>query len=410
MEGKTPEGFFNAGTLADANGKIDGYACQNHSSITRLWIPNTITAIGSNAFAGCSSLVEIVFQNDGNLPLDIGLMAFARCIALPSVSLPGRVVNLGAGCFRDCTSLVRLTITQGNKPLEISGHLFDNCPGKDEMLRIVTEERNRRAPLMPAKAVMPKRKKKTKFNTLLQGLRLKMPGLSLDNDYVRPRLKSVYELMKSDGDFTFATYCEGYKEACLWFLQVADWADATEDELHQIVCGSWVRKVANLDRGEIDPEEYENADKRKVREICGAIRRLIGSDDEFNEVFKQEGCFIEQFLAKGTRHPAAFYRMVAAIRPELVVPVPAIAKLLPVYDWLTGEDSLNSFSANWYKLSRIVRLRLQGLMLGETIYQVGVFAWYLAEAFRDDLKKDSQAMGRKMKVLSWLKEVGLLDG
>ena len=410
MEEKIPADFFDASTLADADGKIDGYACQNHSSIIRLWIPKTITAIGPNAFAGCSSLAEIVFQDDGNLPLDIGLMAFARCIALPEVSLPGRVVNLGAGCFRDCTSLVRLTITPGNKPLEIAGHLFDNCPGKDEMLRIVTEERNRRTPLMPAKAVAPKRKKKTKSNTLLQGLRLKMPELSLDNDYVRPRLESVYEQMVNDGDFTFATYCNGYEAACQWFLQVADWANATDDELHQVVCGLRVKKVASLNFGEIDNDEYKNSDKRKLRDICGIIRRLIGSDDEFVEVFKQEDCFIKQFMANGTQHQAAFYRLVAALRPELVVPVPAIAKLLPVYDWLTGEDSLNSFSTNWYKLSRIVRLRLQGLLLGKSIYQVGVFAWYLAEAFRDDLKKDSQAMGRKMKVLSWLKEVGLLDG
>ena len=88
--------------------------------------------------------------------------------------------------------------------------------------------------------------------------------------------------------------------------------------------------------------------------------------------------------------------------------VPAIAKLAPVYAWLTGCEVEDAYNSGWYKLSRVVRAKLQELLPGRTIYEVGAFSWFLAEAFREDLGNRADAIRRKEKVLGSLRASGLL--
>lgn len=399
-----PEGFFDAGTIAN-NGVIADWSCYDNHVITKLWIPNTITQIGSNAFKGCVNLTEAYFEEGGDLPLSLGLMAFARCTSLSSLVLPARLTGIGKGCFRDCTALEEIEICEGANRLQVSDHLFDNCAGKVVLEEMVADEVDRRDALRPQIPQSGNGHREKHFNQILQGLRLRMPNGQMDPIVVGRGLANVYDRMTADPDFAVDSYANRYGDACKHFSTIDDWGNASDDELRKVMAGRYIRKVAALNWGEVKDAEFQAADKRVFREICSAISNLVGSDAENGAVVEMEERYTQQF---SVRRSAAFYRMIAAIRPELVVQVPAIAKLAPVYAWLTSAEIEEAYNVGWYKLSRSVRSKLQELLPGKSIYQVGVFTWFLAEAFREDLRNRADAQRRKDKVLDVLRTVGLL--
>ena len=401
-----PEGYFDAGMKIDDNGSIGEWSCQGDLAITKLWIPNTVTSVGNRAFGGCTNLSEIKFEDGGTLPLTLGAMSFAKCTSLSSLALPARTVYIGDGCFRDSTALESVEIGEGMSPLRAGCHLFDNCVGSETMKETIAREVARRNAVQPHVAPAGNRRGATCVNAVLQGLRLKMPNGQMDPAAISRGLESVYDIMSKDPDFPFETELRDYEEASKHFSAIEDWAVVSEDELRSVMVGGYIGKVANLNHGDVTKAEFQAADKGVFREICSALHDLVGTDAEDGAVAKLEDRYNEQFLAT-TRHPAAFHRMIAAIKPELVVRVSAIEKLTPVYAWFTGSDVEDVENNEWYRISRCVRAKLQELLPGKSIYQVGVFAWFLAEAFRDDLENDA-AKRRKTKVLDALRGAGLL--
>jgi hypothetical protein len=403
-----PEGYFDAGGRANGQGVIDSWACHDDLSITKLWIPNTITLIGNNAFSGCANLEAIIFEKGENVPLSIGLMSFANCASLRAVSLPARTVSVGKGCFRECIALEDVEIGEGLSPLSLENHLFDNCPGKISMEETLANEAERRAELQHHQPLTTVRRRAIPINTLLQGLRLRMSKDTLDREAISVCLQNLYAMMGSDGDFNVEEYVRKYGAACEHYSAVLDWNQASDDELQKLLIRKdFAKKVAYVDWGEIPMNQYECSDKAALRQIAATIVAFKGDDCEDVIVEKLEELFCSLFTDK--RHPAAFYRTIAGLCPQLVVPVPAIAKLAPVYAWLVGVEYESALALGWYKLSRIVRTNLQSLLPGKTVYEVGVLAWYLAEAFRDDLGKNRQdALRRKEKVLAVLHESGLV--
>ena len=95
-----------------------------NSGLTSLEIPLCVRSIGESAFAECSELTEVNFEEGVN-NINIGSNAFYNCKKLVSVTIPNTVSTLGAGAFGNCTALSEITLW--NKFTEINDGLFKGC-------------------------------------------------------------------------------------------------------------------------------------------------------------------------------------------------------------------------------------------------------------------------------------------
>ena len=78
-------------------------------------IPSSVTSIGDDAFAGCTSLSSVVIP-DG--VTSIGDRAFEGCTALTSIVIPDSVTSIGDRAFYGCTSLSSVVIPDGVTSIE----------------------------------------------------------------------------------------------------------------------------------------------------------------------------------------------------------------------------------------------------------------------------------------------------
>ncbi|KAB2653079.1 MAG: leucine-rich repeat domain-containing protein, partial [Verrucomicrobia bacterium] len=99
--------------LSFPNGKARGYT-----------IPNSVTSIGSWAFANCNGLTSVTLPNSVT---SIGSWAFANCTGLTSVTLPDSVTSIGSWAFANCTGLTSMTIP--DSVTSIGDYAFYNCTG-----------------------------------------------------------------------------------------------------------------------------------------------------------------------------------------------------------------------------------------------------------------------------------------
>ena len=100
------------------------------SQIKTLTIPASVKSIGNNAFAGCSGLTNIYFEENSQLET-IGERAFANCIALTSVEIPKSVITLGKQAFsmpsEGNASLAEVTFEEGSQLKTIGDYAFSSC-------------------------------------------------------------------------------------------------------------------------------------------------------------------------------------------------------------------------------------------------------------------------------------------
>jgi len=116
--------FYNCTGLTDITipasvtsiGDETFYGCSNLASIT---IPEGVTSIGSYAFSGCVSLSAItVDANNPNYASESGILynkAKTEIVVVPqgisgNVTLPASLTSIGNEAFADCTSLTSITI------------------------------------------------------------------------------------------------------------------------------------------------------------------------------------------------------------------------------------------------------------------------------------------------------------
>ena len=135
---------LNSVTIENGITTIEEYAFYN-SSLTSIYLPNTLTNIGYSAFRGCSSLISIAIPNGvttirnntfsgcsfltsatiSNGVMAIDKYAFADCLSLNTISVPNSVTRIGQSTFKNCTSLVEVTLSNEMNTLE--KETFQDC-------------------------------------------------------------------------------------------------------------------------------------------------------------------------------------------------------------------------------------------------------------------------------------------
>ena len=79
--------------------------------IKNVVIESGVTAIGKEAFSGCTSLESVTI---GDSVTSIGNFAFRYCTSLVGVTIPDSVTSIGAGAFEGCAGLESLTVDTNN--------------------------------------------------------------------------------------------------------------------------------------------------------------------------------------------------------------------------------------------------------------------------------------------------------
>lgn len=95
------------------------YSCTDLTSIS---IPNSLTSIGHSTFCGCRGLTSV---NIPNSVKTIGEYAFASCKGLAAISIPNGVTTISDYAFFGCYGLSSVTIP--NSVTSIGSRVFNNC-------------------------------------------------------------------------------------------------------------------------------------------------------------------------------------------------------------------------------------------------------------------------------------------
>ena len=92
------------------------------SSLVSISIPASVEEIRGSAFFGCSSLKTETFEKGSKLKTGAG---FSHCTSLTTIEIPASVETIGQYAFNDCTSLHTVTFEKGSQLKTVDG--FSNC-------------------------------------------------------------------------------------------------------------------------------------------------------------------------------------------------------------------------------------------------------------------------------------------
>ena len=93
--------------IPDSVTSIGTYAFAYCDSLTSITIPDSVRSIDSYAFAYCESIASITVP-DG--VTTIGSYAFTHCEGLAKITIPDSVTSIGIAAFFGCTSLTEITL------------------------------------------------------------------------------------------------------------------------------------------------------------------------------------------------------------------------------------------------------------------------------------------------------------
>lgn len=92
------------------------------STMTRLRVPDDVTAIADYAFCGCASLIRAEIPDQVT---SVGYGVFAECPKLEYVGFPSAMTELPGAMFRNCTMLANVTLPSGLT--SIGNEAFAGC-------------------------------------------------------------------------------------------------------------------------------------------------------------------------------------------------------------------------------------------------------------------------------------------
>lgn len=97
-------------------------AFYNNESVTKVFIPASVSALRKEAFSCCKNLIKINIDNGLST---ISSFCFSNCSALDAIILPKSVTTIYRGAFRNCVALKEIEIPEGITVL--SAELFYGC-------------------------------------------------------------------------------------------------------------------------------------------------------------------------------------------------------------------------------------------------------------------------------------------
>lgn len=97
-------------------------AFKGSTSLTSVTIPEGVTSIGERAFENCSSLKSVTIPSSVT---SIIQYAFCNCTSLTSINIPTSVTSIKEATFFGCSSLISITIPSGVTSIEKSA--FSGC-------------------------------------------------------------------------------------------------------------------------------------------------------------------------------------------------------------------------------------------------------------------------------------------
>ena len=114
--------------ICDGATLIDAFAFCGCASLERLRLPETLKEIGDNAFCACKKLTEAVLPNGVE---KIGCWAFSECEALEKIGLPESLTVIDRAVFEYCTSLREIDIPANVERIEF--YAFMGCSSLEDI-------------------------------------------------------------------------------------------------------------------------------------------------------------------------------------------------------------------------------------------------------------------------------------
>ena len=96
----------------------------NGKELTNLIIPEGVTSIGYETFAGCSRITSITLPSSVT---SIGTGAFSNCSGITSITLPSRVTSIEDNAFDGCSGLTSIVLSNCTRLETIGYSAFNNC-------------------------------------------------------------------------------------------------------------------------------------------------------------------------------------------------------------------------------------------------------------------------------------------